>query len=212
MTGNLVVGDGALGNIYARATTAAIGTATTSGSQQGAMQVFGGLGVQGNIVVGQDDSPSSGNVYIHSQAEARAYNQGALVISGKGGIGVGGNVNIRGNLTTQGGFKDRSANVVVATNAGNTIVDWRRYTTIFAPAASIGSHTIWLPTVDDTDQSDGISLRVAFGDTITTITMGANAGISGVTPTIKGGLTTASAGTNAEYLFVASQNTWFRVG
>ena len=189
--GNLVVGDGSLGNIYARATTPSIN------STSGALQVQGGIGVQGNIVVG---AAGVGNIYAASGATTTVFNQGALVVTG--GAGVSGNLVIQGNLTTQGGILDKSANIATPATGGNIILNALRQTTIVAPAGSLATLTVTMP-----DAGDGTELRVTFTQTVTTLTMTPKSGV-----TLYGALTSASAGTFARYLYIEATTSWYRVG
>jgi hypothetical protein len=190
--GNLVVGDGSLGNIYARATT------TSINSTSGALQVFGGIGVQGNIYVG---GSGVGNVYADSGAVTNQFNRGALVVNG--GMGVSGNAVVQGNVITQGGRYDRSANVAIPLTAANIILDNSKHTTVVAPVnPGIAALTITMP-----DAFDGTDIRISFTQPVTSITHQTKAG-----DTIIGGLTTATAGAFAQFLYVAATNTWYRVG
>jgi hypothetical protein len=189
--GNLVVGDGSLGNIYARATTPSIN------STSGALQVQGGVGVQGNIVVG---AAGVGNIYAASGATTTVFNQGALVVTG--GAGVSGNLVIQGNLTTQGGILDKSANIATPATGGNIILNALRQTTVVAPAGTIATLTVTMP-----DAGDGTELRVTFTQTVTTLTMTPKSGV-----TLYGALTSASAGTFARYLYIEATTSWYRVG
>lgn len=189
--GNLVVGDGSLGNVYARATTPAIN------STSGALQVTGGVGVEGNIVVG---SAGVGNIYAASGAITTVFNQGALVVTG--GTGISGNLVVQGNVTTQGGRLDKSANVATPIAGGNIILNALRHTTIVAPAGSLATLTVTMP-----DAGDGTELRVAFTQTVTTLTMTPKSGV-----TLYGALTSASAGSFAHYLYVDATTSWYRVG
>lgn len=189
--GNLVVGDGSLGNIYARATTPSIN------STSGAVQVQGGVGVQGNIVVG---AAGVGNIYAASGATTTVFNQGALVVTG--GAGVSGNLVVQGNITFQGGILDKSANIATPTTGGNIILNALRHTTIVAPAGSLATLTVTMP-----DAGDGTELRVNFTQTVTTLTMTPKSGVVLQSP-----LTTASAGTFGTWLYVDATTTWYRVG
>ena len=189
--GNLVVGDGSLGNIYARATTTSINSTT------GALQVFGGIGVQGNINVG---GGGVGNIYAASGAVTNQFNRGALVVDG--GMGVSGNAVVQGNVITQGGRYDRSANVAIPVTTGNIILDNSKHTTVVAPGGTIAALTITMP-----DAFDGTDIRISFASTVTTLTMTPKAG-----DTIVGALTTATAGAFAQFLYVSNTLTWYRVG
>ena len=189
--GNLVVGDGSLGNIYARATT------TSINSTSGAVQVFGGIGVQGNIYVG---GSGVGNVYADSGAVTNQFNRGALVVNG--GMGVSGNAVVQGNVITQGGRYDRSANVAIPVTTGNIILDNSKHTTVVAPGGTIAALTITMP-----DAFDGTDIRISFASTVTALTMTPKAG-----DTIVGALTTATAGSFAQFLYVTATLTWYRIG
>jgi hypothetical protein len=189
--GNLVVGDGSLGNIYARATT------TSINSTSGALQVFGGIGVQGNIYVG---GSGVGNVYADSGAVTNQFNRGALVVNG--GMGVSGNAVVQGNVITQGGRYDRSANVAIPVTTGNIILDNSKHTTVVNPAGTIAALTITMP-----DAFDGTDIRISFTQAVTAITHTPKAG-----DTIIGALTTATAGSFAQFLYVSNTTTWYRVG
>lgn len=189
--GNLVVGDGSLGNIYARATTPAIN------STSGAIQVQGGVGIQGNIVVG---SAGVGNIYAASGATTTVFNQGALVVTG--GAGISGNLVVQGNVTYQGGILDKSANIATPITGGNIILNALRHTTIVAPAGSLATLTVTMP-----DAGDGTELRVSFTQTVTTLTMTPKSGV-----TLYGALASAGAGTFAQYLYVEATTSWYRVG
>ena len=186
-----MVGDGSLGNIYARATTTSINSTT------GALQVFGGIGVQGNINVG---GGGVGNIYAASGAVTNQFNRGALVVDG--GMGVSGNAVVQGNVITQGGRYDRSANVAIPVTTGNIILDNSKHTTVVAPGGTIAALTITMP-----DAFDGTDIRISFASTVTTLTMTPKAG-----DTIVGALTTATAGAFAQFLYVSNTLTWYRVG
>jgi hypothetical protein len=62
-----------------------VATSTTSG----ALRVHGGAGIEGRLFVG-------GNLVAASDTSSTAYNNGAIVIAGDGGMGIGGNLHVRG--------------------------------------------------------------------------------------------------------------------
>jgi hypothetical protein len=92
--------------------------------------------------------------------------------------------------------------VAVPVTTGNIILDVSKHTTVVAPAGTIAALTIAMPA-----PFDGTDIRIAFTQTVTSLTMTPSAG-----DFIVGALTTASAGTSAQYLFVEATNTWYRVG
>jgi len=90
-----------------------VANTTEAGSTtSGALRVYGGAGIGGNIFVG-------GNAVIRSNLESASTTSGALQVVG--GAGIGGNVYVGGNLTVT---RDVSLNGIVFvannTQAGNT--------------------------------------------------------------------------------------------
>lgn len=101
-------------------TLAGTGTAGTTAS--GALQVVGGVGIGGNLVVG-GSSTITNSLIIAGSTNANSTATGALIVSG-GGLGVNGNSYIGGNefivgdLEIRGG--DLLANVATTFNLINT--------------------------------------------------------------------------------------------
>jgi hypothetical protein len=75
--------------------------------------------------------------------------------------------------------------------------------TIFVPSGTLATGTVTMPA----SPTDGMRVRVASTQIITTLTMSANTG-----QTLLNALAAFTAGGFAEFLYKSSNTTWYRIG
>jgi hypothetical protein len=113
----------------------------------------------------------------------------------------------RKNSTEVAGYQyimPANTNVAVISAGVSTVILDPTSNLISLVSATIASANIAMP--GNTRVSDGQTISLAFGNTITSVTHFGNGA------TIKGSLTTATTSTAAKYIFKTSTNTWYRLG
>ena len=127
-TANVILGSGTTSNVVAAATTTSTSTTT------GALVVRGGAGIAGNVYTDRvyttnglfwsgngvafssGGSPFATNVVVTSGTNSTSTTSGALVLTGSGGLGIGGSANIGGAV------KINSTATATSTTTGALIV------------------------------------------------------------------------------------------
>jgi len=85
-----------------------LATSTTTG----ALRVHGGAGIQGKLWAG-------GNIVADSGTVSTTYTNGALVVPGNGGVGIGGNLHVRGESEFTGNIT--GGNILLSGNINVTV-------------------------------------------------------------------------------------------
>jgi UDP-3-O-[3-hydroxymyristoyl] glucosamine N-acyltransferase len=97
------------------------GTSASNSTSTGAFVVSGGVGIGGNIFIGENAN-LSGKLSVNSMEESTTASTGAFIVSG--GVGISGNTNIgemaniTGNLNTTGNSYINVSNTVNSTTSG----------------------------------------------------------------------------------------------
>jgi len=106
--------------------------------------------------------------------------------------------NFFGNINSSGTIY--GIQYVEATDGGSSTISANVSAAIFNPNGTIASYTINMPT----SPTNGQAIKLAFGNTITSLTHSA-------TQTIKSPLTTANSTSGGEWIYQSSSNSWYRL-
>lgn len=180
-----------VGNIYANNVIAdnLINTGSTSLSLTG--NITGGNIISNANIYGTIMTPIQSNITLLG-------NLSSLSVTGNANVG---NLTVTG-LTDMCGGDSYGIQYVTAINSSSSTIYSNVGAAIIDSSGTIGSYTLTMPTTP----MNGQTIRILFGNTITTLTHTSTGG-----QTLKSPLTTGSNSAGGQWMYYSTNSTWYRL-